>query len=239
MVRMLYHLVMSFGMMYLCITPRLSLPQQYVLQLFQPLVLLFLMLVLSRLARNVKVALLLQRFHRRSSLTRVLWLILLQTYGHIASTCIALLECVRIKESKVSGVEEGLYMNIDARIKCYTGDHLVYGILASVILAVLFLLPVVLLLFWRRVSSWPILKGLLDEATHIYEDNRRWWVAINLLRRIVIAFVAIHASRNFKSSVYFSLTLLFYLILHDFLRFVKNKITQISPGLLDLTKFYL
>ena len=46
--------MVSFGLSLLCIRPRLSLPQQYILQLFQPLVLLLLVFVLSRLARNAK-----------------------------------------------------------------------------------------------------------------------------------------------------------------------------------------
>lgn len=180
------------------------------MQLFQPLVLLFLIALLSLLARKPQAARYLQHLQKRNSLMHVLWLVILQAYTITALMSMALLICVQLGDGNYVLYYQGT-------VQCYKGDHLPYAIFAVIVLAV-FIIPPPFLILTNRVNSWPSLKGLLDEATHIYKDRRRWWLSVNLLRRLIFAAMADFLPEGPGSRIAFTAALLVYLLLHDYFR---------------------
>ena len=201
--------ILTLGVTYFCREPVLSTPLNTLLQIFQPLVLIFLIAIIWLLSRNAKAASYLQQLQRRKLLLHVLWLIMLIVYTNITFVSMGLLACVPLGNTFV--------LHLDGSVKCFQGKHLPYGILSIVILFVFVVLPPLLIL-WPRVYTAHQLKGLVDEATHIYRDNCRWWVSFNLLRRPILSAVSDWVRPGYPSHIAITITLLAFLFAQDLVR---------------------
>ena len=76
----------------------------------------------------------------------------------------------------------------------------------------------------RCVQFLPRFKELMDEATDIYEDNHRWYVSVNLLRRLGIVLLgALAAFVNVSvKMLLMAVYLVLLLVLHSIIRSVMK-----------------
>lgn len=126
------------------------------------------------------------KYFGRHSFLHAIWLIILISYVDIAQATLELLHCRKIGNNDA---RQTLY--VDANVPCYTGKHLpaaIFAILFVTFVIAPFPLYVLLATFWHKV------KPITDVYCNVYKDNRRWWVVINLCRRLAIAFLAVFVS---------------------------------------------
>lgn len=123
------------------------------------------------------------KYFGRHSYLQAIWLIILISYVDIAQATLELLHCRTI------GVQDHrLALYNDANIPCYRGKHLpaaIFAIIFSAFVIVPFPIYVLLLPYWHKV------KPITDVYRSVYQDNRRWWVAIGLSRRLGIVILAV------------------------------------------------
>eukprot|EP00117_Sycon_ciliatum_P002537 scpid11529/ scgid5974/ len=124
-----------------------------------------------------------KRLMKRNSIVHVFWLVILCSTAHLPCLCFLLLRCVPLTSQR-----QVLYL--DGYVECYSRSHLPY-MLSAILVLVLICLPVPILLVWRPLHLCPALKVFIDEATHIYEDDRQWWVGINYARRLILSMSSV------------------------------------------------
>eukprot|EP00117_Sycon_ciliatum_P036351 scpid82223/ scgid4002/ len=175
--------VLTFGLGHLCMTKGLNRLQVSTLLLIKPITLLLIFLAI-RIARSYNyLGTRLARLQSHMKLVRVMWFVLVYSYFMLTFTSISVFDCVRVGDNKTRQV-----LAMDGSIDCFQHPHLVYAIAASVILVFVILPPPVILLL-RPFHGHPHLKGFVDEACSMYRDSCRWWSAVNLLRRVVMALL--------------------------------------------------
>ena len=171
----------SFGM---CLTKDLNALHRLAWAYLAPAYLLSMVLLSYRLSRFY-------RFHRifcRSTCIKMFWQFILLSFSSLASTSFRLLKCVHLhpKESFNRFSLSDWRFADDASYECFKGDHLPWGIVAAVIVAI-FCIPLPLSLpFLRR---YHLLIPFSDIYSSLYKDNRRWWCAVDLLRRLLLATI--------------------------------------------------
>jgi len=123
------------------------------------------------------------KYFGRHSYLQGIWLIILISYVDIAEATLELLHCRTI------GVQDKrLALYDDSNVPCYEGKHLpaaIFAITLSALIIVPFPIYVLLLTRWSKV------KPVTDVYTSVYRDNRRWWVGVDLGRRLAIAILAV------------------------------------------------
>ena len=123
------------------------------------------------------------RYFSRHSYLQAIWLIILISYVDIAQATLELLHCRKIG---VTNTRHALYT--DSNIPCYSGKHLPAAIFATLFSTfVIFPFPIYVFV----ASYWHKFKPITDVYCSVYKDNRRWWVVINLCRRLGIAVLAV------------------------------------------------
>ena len=146
---------------------------------FYVLLLLIIIIVLSSFRPFSK-------YFGRHSYLQAIWLIILISYVDIAQATLELLHCREI------GIENNhLALYTDSNVPCYRGKHLpaaIFAILFSTF--VIFPFPIYVFV----ASYWHKFKPITDVYCGVYKDNRRWWVVINLCRRLGIAAIAVFVS---------------------------------------------
>ncbi|XP_065192765.1 uncharacterized protein LOC135823838 [Sycon ciliatum] len=149
-------------------------------QLLLPPFMILVIVVLWFLARRGIGARLWKFFQRRNSMMQVFWLVILFSASNTAYRSAHLLRWAMIGPHRVVYLESTIgYLSL---------AHLPYALVALVML-IFAVLPAPILLLWRPVHIWPALKVFIDEATHIYEDDRQWWAAISILRRMLLGLL--------------------------------------------------
>ena len=131
------------------------------------------------------------RFHRvfcRSTVIKMFWQFILLSFSSLASTSFQLLKCIDLHPKNVftdRGVSNWRFAD-DASIVCFSGEHLIWAVVATVIVAV-FCIPLPLSLPF--LHKYHRLIPFADIYSSLYKDNRRWWCSIDLLRRLVFAAI--------------------------------------------------
>ena len=131
------------------------------------------------------------RFHRifcRSTCIKMFWQFILLSFSSLASTSFQLLKCVHLHPKEVFNklsVSDWRFAD-DASYECFRGDHLPWGIIAAIIVAI-FCIPLPLSLPFLR--NYHLLVPFSDIYSSLYKDNRRWWCSVDLLRRLLLAAV--------------------------------------------------
>lgn len=123
------------------------------------------------------------RYFGRHSYLQAIWLIILISYVDIAQATLELLHCRKIG---VDNDRQALY--VDSNVPCYSGKHLpaaIFAIIFSALVVCPFPIYVILIKFWHK------LKPITDVYCNVYKDNRRWWVGINLCRRLLVVILAV------------------------------------------------
>ena len=151
-----------------------------------------------------------QKLQRRNSIRHVLWLVILASTVIQTHTALHLIRCVTLGDDSV--------VYIDARVLCFSSDHAPYVAVSFLILTI-FVLPVPVLLIWKPIHRWPSLKGLLDEATHIYEDGYSWWASFNIIRRIVYGMVLSLETNGLYRRAGLAVLTVIQLALHGYFRY--------------------
>ena len=131
------------------------------------------------------------RFHRifcRSTCIKMFWQFILLSFSSLASTSFQLLKCVHLHPKEVFeqfSISNWRFAD-DASFECFSREHLPWGVVAAVIIA-LFCVPLPLSLpFLNRHHR---LIPFADIYSSLYKDNRRWWCSVDLLRRLLLAAV--------------------------------------------------
>ena len=169
----------SFG---LCVKPDLGALERLVWSYFTPLymtILVILSLKLGELRRFMKI-------FGRSQCIHMLWEFILLTFSSLVSSSFGLLECVRLRSD---GYETPLtryrrFAN-DPSFECFRGYHLPWGIVAVIVAAACALFVVALPFLHRYHRLMPF----SDVYSSVYSGKRRWWCAVDLLRRVVLAAI--------------------------------------------------
>lgn len=137
---------------------------------------------------------------KRHSVIHVFWLIILVSSSNVAYLSLTLLRCVPLP-----GSPKGSVLFMDGTVQCFSGDHIPYFVLAIIVLLVVVIPPPVLLI-WRPLHRFPKLVGFVDEASSMYKDNRRWWAAVNMLRRLVLALLHAVVTSGLARRTLFAMT---------------------------------
>ena len=131
------------------------------------------------------------RFRRvfcRSTVIKMFWQFILLSFSSLASTSFQLMKCIDLHPKNVftdRGVSNWRFAD-DASIVCFSGEHLIWAVVATVIVAV-FCIPLPLSLPF--LHKYHRLIPFADIYSSLYKDNRRWWCSIDLLRRLVFAAI--------------------------------------------------
>lgn len=195
----------TFGLGQACMAEHMDMLQAMPMMLTQPALLLVLIWLTWLLARNVWCATLLQRWHKRNSLLHVLWLVIICSYSVVAVCAIRVLICLPLAGRNV--------LFFDGSIECFGSRHYPYAV-AAIILLCVFVIPFPFCLVWLSIRPWHKLKGFIDEAMHIYEDNRRWWVGVNVLRQLAMAAMFTFAHDGYTRSILLAVLMVIFLCLH-------------------------
>ena len=171
-----------------CITPTLTALERLLLQYITPLYILSLLMVVLALT-SVKG---LSKVLGRHSFLQALWLLFMISYFNIANTTFAIIHCTAV------GPNNELVLVEDASVVCYAGAHLAWSIVA-IILAIIFVVPFPLyVVILYRIPKY---KPITDVYTSVYTDDRRWWVCVDIGRRLLLVllgvFVQDAVNRNF------------------------------------------
>jgi hypothetical protein len=164
----------------LCITPSLDNLGKVILQYVTPTYILLLMAAILLLTCFKRVS----RMLGHHSILQGLWLLFLISYFNIANASYELLYCVKVGPI---GSQEYVLVH-DASIKCYTGLHLPFAIIAWLLIILFVLpLPIYLLVFMK----YPKLKPISDVYCSHYKDGYRWWIALSLARRLLLVIIGV------------------------------------------------
>lgn len=120
------------------------------------------------------------------SILKSLWLLILISYINIANTAFELLNCVTIGPRNIGFTEKVLIY--DASVKCWTGLHLPFAIIAIIMLIFLIIPFPVYAGLAIKVPKW---KPITDVYCGLYRDERRYWIVWNLLRRILVVMLSV------------------------------------------------
>ena len=166
----------------MCLTPNLNALHRLAWAYITPVYLLCLVLLSYRLSRY-------RRFYRifcRSTCIKMFWQFILLSFSSLASTSFHILKCVHLhpRESFQKLSMSNWRFVDDASYECFAGDHLPWAIIATLVVA-LFCIPLPLSLPFLR--HYHLLVPFSDIYSSLYKDNRRWWCAVDLLRRLVLA----------------------------------------------------
>ena len=178
----MFYIVITLGLGRVCIKESLSPSHGRLLLSLQPVVFFFLIFVVWFIARFQRCAKLMELLQKRRSLIHVLWLVIVYSYLSLAYTSLAFLTCIHVGNRWV--------LSLDGSVECFRGAHITYGVI-SLLFFMFVVAPPPFLSGLRRVQFSPRFKELMDEATDIYEDNHRWYVSVNLLRRLGIVLLGV------------------------------------------------
>ena len=201
----------------MCITPDLDglsrLAFQYVTP-FYILILLLLVLLLTCIKSCAK-------YFGRHSFLQALWLLLLISYINIAITSYELLHC-RVIGPVENGTQDYVLVH-DASIMCFEGAHLPWAVI-SFFLVIVFVTPFPFLLIF--LTYFPKFKPIVDVYCSPYKDQRRWWVLLSILRRLVLVVVGVfiqdYVSRHFGLLITVSFILLVFILTWPYQNPVDN-----------------
>ena len=174
-------LTLGFGL--LCLDNSPSPMTVGLINTFVPVFLVTITAILWRLGCRGHGSALWVRLSKRNSVVHVFWFIFLYCSSTIAYLAVRLLRCVPLGDPPGSQV-----LFYDGTVKCFHAAHAPYAV-AAILLILIFVLPPPILLVWHPFHIYPTLKAIVDEASRPYETSRRWWAAVNIMRRVLLSLV--------------------------------------------------
>ena len=111
-----------------------------------------------------------------------MWLILVYSYLQLTVISINMLTCVSIHG------KSGRVLGEDGSVDCFSTEHKPYYATALAII-ILIIVPPPLILLYPKSRETRYLMHFVDRACCKYKDSRRWWAAITLLKRVVLALI--------------------------------------------------
>ena len=144
-----------------------------------------------------------RRFVLNHSLVVGLWASLTFSYAYILYPSFSLLACHTFDGRQV------LYG--DASVTCFNSEHLPWGVLALAILLLIAVpMPVVLLL----MRSHPRVKPLADVYLSYVKDDRYWYIAYSLGRRIAVCVLAVYLADSTVRQIALAVVMQLFFFLH-------------------------
>lgn len=191
----------------LCITSSLDALQRLILQYITPLYIIILLAIVLLLTKVKYIS----KYMGQHSFLHGMWLIILISYLNIANSSFELLHCQFIGPSS----DQQLVLVYDASVRCWTGAHLIWAVLA-VSVVVIFILPFPVYV-WIAIKI-PKLKPLTDVYTSVYRSGYclRYWPSYNLVRRLLIViggvFLTNFIIRHYILLLVYLFSLLWYIL---------------------------
>ena len=184
-----------------CITSDFNALQRLVLQYITPL---YIMILLSGVVCLTKVKGV-SKYLGAHSYLQAMWLIVLVSYLTIANSSFEILHCRFIGPAD----DSRLVLAYDAAIRCWSGQHLPWAILA-VCLVVFVILPFPIYVGVAiRISK---LKPITDVYTSVYNDSNRYWVVYTIIRRLIFVIIGVFAQNFIYRHLYLLLSVLISLL---------------------------
>eukprot|EP00117_Sycon_ciliatum_P019842 scpid17106/ scgid17854/ len=127
---------------------------------------------------------------------------------------------------------------LDGTIKCWQGKHLIFGIIAILILAFL-VLPVPIITFLVAIGKAPTrLRPFQDVLIlgHGFQPRKAWWFSVDLLRRLFVSLLFIFITDYKIRVVSLELAALFLLTIHLYTQPYIERLANVAEALalLDL-----
>ena len=107
----------------------------------------------------------------------------------------------------------------DASIKCFEGQHLMFSI-TGIFVIVFIGIPAPGVLFFMRSS--PRIKPLVDVPLSHLRDDRRWWCALSVFRRMLITLFSVFIQDPISRQLIMAVTINFLMLLHFILQPYRN-----------------
>ena len=168
----------------MCLTEHLNALHRLAWAYLAPVYLLSMVLLSYRLSRFYRF----RRIFCRSTCIKMFWQFILLSFSSLASTSFQLMKCIQVHPKKVftdRGVSNWRFSD-DANIVCFSGEHLIWATIAAVIVAA-FCIPFPLSMPF--LHKYHRLIPFSDIYSSLYKDNRRWWCAVDLIRRLALAAI--------------------------------------------------
>ena len=186
-----------------CVSRDLSTSEQIATLYYMPLCFFLWILIIFQLSRLTFVRRLITNFSTISTI----WVLMSFSYASITYPSFQLLSCYYFNGEFV--------LHSDSVTKCFGGDHWPYGLLALLVILGI-VVPIPLVLFFMRSS--PRLKPLVDVYLSYVKAEYRWWIAVSMGRRLVIAVLAAFISDSLIRQTVLATTVQVMLFLHFALR---------------------
>ena len=212
----------------LCLVKGISGIDQQFIHYIHPLVVAFILLIVSSVARcSHRISSLLSR-----AIIRVICFLLLLSYTSMTTTSLLLLKY--LKFSDVTKV----YTHLSPNTEYFHGRHLAYGMIAILcIITVVIGLPVLLLLepFINHKINFTKIKPILDQFQGCYKDKYRWFAAYYMICRLVIISISIVFTSNDSTAQYLLITVCAVIVLvHLMIKPYNSNILNIFDAILLL-----
>ena len=173
----------------LCLLKDMSGIDQQFIHYLHPLVVSLILIMISWLARHFKRF---ADFVSRGIIHAICFLLLL-SYTSVATTSLLLMRSLRFADV------DNVYTYLSPDNKYFHGRHLVYGIIAIILVVLIVIgLPLLLLLepFLNSKVNFIRIKPLLDQFQGCYKDKYRYFAAYYMICRLIIITIIIANSSD-------------------------------------------
>ena len=214
----------------LCLMQGMNGIDQQFIHYIHPLTVIFIIVSIICLARKSRRL----SFFIRRGIIRFICFLLLLSYTSVATTSLLLLRPLTFHNV------DKTYTYLSPNIEYFHGRHLVYGIVAVLLIIVIVIGLPFLLLFeplLNRKINFVKLKPLLDQFQGCYKDKYRCFAAYYMICRLVIIIIIIVNSPNDFTAHYFIITAcVITALLHQHCRpYADNYLNFFDGDILQLT----
>ena len=202
----------------LCLSENLRPEQQLALQYVPPTSFFAVLAVVSLLGR---LFIAIRVWIARQAAVPALWALLTFSYAFLCYPTFFFLFCYKFNGEYI--------FYLDASMTCFGNRHLPYALLA---LAVLFgiIIPLPAILLFAR--EWPRVKPLVDVFLSFLRPKRSWWMAFDVIRRLLLIILATYIESAITRAVVLAGVIQLLLFLHFIVQPYKQTEDNIFEALL-------
>ena len=145
-----------------------------------------------------------------------LWAAVIYVYSYLLLPSFTLLACHHFNGGDV------LFVN--AAITCFGSEHWPWGTLALCVL-IFVAIPIPVILLTKKSS--PRIKPLVDVYLSYVKDDRDWFIAFNMARRIVLCMTSVFIASSTTRQVALAFVMQLYLFGHFIIQPYRTKVDNI------------
>ena len=144
-----------------------------------------------------------KRFIMNHSLVVGIWAVFIFSFSFLLLPSFSLLACHQFNGHSV------LFHN--AAITCFGSEHWPWGLLA-ICVVVFVIIPSPLVLLMNKSS--PRLKPIVDVYLSYVKDDKHWFIAFSMARRIIVAVLSVYIVDSNARQITLAFVMQCYLVLH-------------------------